>query len=123
MKDEFLKLLSQLKNDWEINKEAKTAILGSSKFSFAVSFFMKALDSFMILANKFQVAGLFKKQVVMEVITDLYDYVVVPLIPAYIKIPFGGAIRTFVINVLVSQFIDFLVVKVRSVTPTPATPV
>ena len=120
MKDEIRQLLDRLKLDWDTIKNAKNSWFSNttSRFSVVAPFFYKSLDELMVLMDKYTMPGIGKKSIVMEAITELYDYVVAPLIPIYIK-PFSSAIRTLVLDVLISHLVNFIVAKVRSVVPKP----
>lgn len=54
--------------------------------------------------------GADKKATVLEGIEELYNAIVYPILPFYLK-PFSGLIRKFIINVIASSTIDFIVSK------------
>lgn len=113
MKDEILKLLNDIKSRWNNLQNLKSGWLNtSSKFSLAVPFLLKALDELMVFMNRFEMPGTAKKSVVMEAASDLYDYIIGPILPFWIR-PFSSKIKDLVINVLVSEFIDFLIAKIN----------
>lgn len=121
MKDELRQLLDDLKKRWVDTKNVKAGWFTTtvSRFSVAVPFFMRAIDELMKFMDRFKIPGLSKKAVVMEAVNELYDTVIVPIMPIYLK-PFGGIIRELVVDVVISAFVDFVVARVREVLPPPA---
>lgn len=78
----------------------------------AVKFVMRATDYLIKVVEEKVPGGANKKATVMAAIGLLYDSIVAPLLPAYLK-PVNSRIKVFVLNVLVSLTIDFIVEKYR----------
>jgi len=116
MSNELKSLVNQIKLRWANRKDVKTGWFSNtaSKFSEAVPFFMKVIDELMKFMDNYDMPGLSKKALVMESLNELYDYIVGPLLPLWLK-PFGSNIKSLVLDVLVSTFIDFLVARIREV--------
>ena len=115
MQEEIRQLVQDIKSRWDAQKAAKGSwIISNSRFSVVVPFFLKILDELMTFANTQVVAGIVKKTSVMEAISDLYDYIVSPLLPIYLK-PFSSKIKELIVDTMISHLIDFLVAKVKSV--------
>ena len=120
MNDEIRKLIDDIKKEWDTLKNAKNSWFPDSvsRFSIATPFFYSVIDDLMELMNKYTMPGLAKKSVVMEAVTELYDYIIGPIMPMYLRVPpISSWIRTLVLDVLISNFINFVVTKVRSIVP------
>lgn len=118
MQEQLRQLVLDIKSRWDAQKSAKGSwIISNSRFNVAVPFFLKILDELMTFANTQEVAGIVKKTSVMAAISDLYDYIVSPLLPIYLK-PFSSKIKELVVDTMISHLIDFLVVKIKSVKTT-----
>lgn len=108
-------LVAELKASWKLKQAAKGGwIISGSKFAGVVPFFYFAIDKLMKLANEFNADGIVKKTIVMEAISELYDVLIGPLVPIYLK-PFAGKIKSLVVDTMISSLIDFLVAKVKEV--------
>lgn len=115
MQEQIRQLVLDVKSRWDAQKSAKGSwLISNSRFSVAVPFFLKVIDELMVFANTQEVAGIVKKTSVMVAISDLYDYIVSPLLPIYLK-PFSSKIKELVVDTMISYLIDFLVAKVKSV--------
>lgn len=98
--------------------KTRTAELKASWINVAVKNNLSAwkflIDSLDALINfvevKFQIPGSDKKQIVINAINDLYDYVIASNLPILLK-PFSGIIKKYFINVILSILIDYFVSK------------
>ena len=73
-------------------------------------FMMEVIDESILLAEKIIPTGTDKKAAVMTIASRLFDYIVIQAFPIWLQ-PFSGQIKSFVINILVSYLIDFIVAK------------
>lgn len=109
MQDEFKLLVKQLKFEWSLKEKAKNDNnLNSESISNVAPFLCLAIDKLIKLANEFNVSGVIKRGIVLEAVSELYDSLVNPLIPFYLK-PFSGKIKRLIVNVVIGSLIDFLV--------------
>ena len=115
MKEDFRKLIDEIKARWDEAKKAKQGWFKDlvSRFSLAVPFLMKAIDELMRFVEGKIKEGLAKKVLVMEAASELFDYIILPILPFWAR-PFGPIIKNIVVNVVISNFIDFLVDKLNS---------
>ena len=116
MRDELNQLVNNIKLRWANRPKSGWLFNTVSRFSEAVPFFVQSIDELMRFMQKFDMPGVSKKVVVMEAIGELYDYIIYPLLPIWLK-PFSGSVKDLVLNVLISTFIDFLVSRLREVNP------
>ena len=61
-----------------------------------------------------------QKATVLAAVSTLYDRFFAPILPIWISIPFGPAVKNFVINVVFSNLFDYVVAHL---SPTPVVPV
>lgn len=78
----------------------------------AVSYLISAIDYFIDSIDNALPHGPDKKATVMDAVTKVYDVIVPGLLPIWLK-PFNKRIKQFVIHVVVSILIDFVVGKNR----------
>lgn len=79
----------------------------------AVGYIITSTDYFIRQVDTIIESGPNKKALVIDALTTVYDSIVPELLPIWLK-PFGGAIKNFVLNVVVSFLIDFIVDKYRN---------
>lgn len=96
---------------WDETKDRKSfwAKFNSSKIT---NFLMKALDDLIIAVNESNILGEDKKATVIDATDRLYDYIVKEAIPLWL-VPFAGVIKQYIITVLVSNAIDWIVSKYK----------
>jgi hypothetical protein len=92
------------------SREKKRSIWGSSEFSKATSFILYALDDFIIAAMTVVISGPDKKATVLDAVSRLYDFTAEEVLPIWMK-PIAVPIKQYVIHVLVSVAIDWIVSK------------
>lgn len=102
-------LIAKMKQVWDSIK----AELGTVNWASVVQFLTQALDSLINFLVEQGIPGADKKATVLNAISNLWDYVVNPLIPFWVR-PFAGVIKNFVINVIISNAIDWIVAKYQS---------
>jgi hypothetical protein len=100
-------LVANIKSTWIKFK----AEMGSGKQQI-IDFMTNALDDLIIYMVEVDLPGTDKKAIVLKVMNDLYDYIVAQAIPFWAK-PFGRLIKDFMINVLISHAIDWIVSKYK----------
>lgn len=88
----------------------------------ATLFMLQCLDYVVVQLDKAIMANQDKKATALSALSTMYDLVIAPVIPIYAK-PFASFIKSYFINVFVSNMIDFLCAKYHSsVWPLPPTP-
>mgnify|MGYP003661069014 CR=1 FL=1 len=73
-------------------------------------FLFECVDNFIRYIENEVINGPDKKATVLAAVTIIYDYIVKEAMPAWAK-PFAGKIKGFLIGILVSGVIDFIVKK------------
>lgn len=76
------------------------------------TFLLKALDDLISYVDEMDLMGPDKKATVLWAVGVIYDYVVRQAMPVWLK-PFAGAVRVYVITVLLAAAIDWIVEKYR----------
>ena len=94
------------KSWWQFWKRGKTTLFSVTKF------LLFSLDNLIQFVDDLIKGGPDKKATVMAAVEKLYDYVIKEAMPIWLK-PFSGAIRKFILNVIVSTSIDWIVSKYR----------
>lgn len=89
-------------------------------FARVVNFLIGCLDQLIEFVEQTAIPGPDKKATVLEAVGKIYDYIIAEAMPFWLR-PFSGKIRNFIINVLISNFIDWSVAKYKkgSWRPTP----
>lgn len=111
--------IDQIVGIWQENNPAPgwfTKVKGA--WFKAVGFLMNVTDYLILFVDDLIPEGADKKATVMTAVGLIYDKIVPPLLPMFIK-PFNSQIKAFVLNVLVSMTIDFIVTKYREGTWRP----
>jgi hypothetical protein len=101
-KEKINKFLDDLSNKW--HKEDPDSLAKSSVFV------LDSLDESINLAEEFSVSGKDKKEVVLFIMSTFFENVLSKSMPAYLY-PFEKIIRVFLIKVVLSASIDFMVKK------------
>lgn len=79
----------------------------------ATIFILNCLDDLISYADEFRNAtGADKKATVIFATTKIYDYIVNQILPIWAR-PFAGSIKSYIISVLISSSIDWIVSKYR----------
>jgi len=76
-------------------------------------FLLNCMDLLILEVDKLALMGKEKKAVVLSVINGLYDYIIQGVIPIWAK-PFAPTIKNYIVNVIISDAIDFTVSKYHS---------
>jgi len=85
----------------------------SVNFKNAAKFLLDCVDELVSLVEIYIQSGKDKKATVLFAIALLYDYIVARALPIYLR-PFASSIKNFVIGVLVSELVNFIVSKYRA---------
>jgi hypothetical protein len=96
---------------WRGRKDKKS-FWRSSDFSEATSFVLYALDDFILTVMAVALSGPDKKATVMDAVSRLYDFTAAEVLPIWMR-PAAGFIKYYVIYVLVSVSIDWIVSKYK----------
>ena len=78
-----------------------------------VQFMVFSLDTLIVYMVQQNISGPDKKATVIKNMSDLYDSVVSPMIPIWLM-PFKPSIKNFVIKVVISHAIDWIVEKYKN---------
>lgn len=107
--------LSDLKSRWDEEKPKLNRWFGMSREYLVkgTMFIMKSIDEMIQYVEGVIPVGKDKKEVVMAVAGNLFDYVIAECLPIWMK-PMKSTIRKIIIDVLVSQMIDLIVEKYNS---------
>lgn len=77
------------------------------------NFLMVALDDFVVLVSEVAIPGHDKKATVLEAVDRLYEYTVREALPIWLR-PIAAPIKNYVVYVLASNAIDWMVTKYKS---------
>jgi len=107
--------LINLKASWDAEKPVKSGWLSvSSDYLLkGIIFIIKSIDDMIQFVEPIIPTGSDKKAVVLLVSGQLYDYVLVPVFPIWLK-PMSGTIKKILVTMVISQLIDFIVGKYRA---------
>lgn len=90
---------------WRVWSKAKIG------FVTITAFLINGLDELIqIVEDAVDVSGPDKKATVIKAITRVYDFVIKEAMPMWLR-PFSPAIKNFIINVVISYAVDFIVEK------------
>lgn len=105
-------MLDQLKALWD-EQRLKRSFWGSGvSMSKVTSFLMYSLDGLVNAVNEAIITGPDKKATVLNALERLYDYTVREALPFWLR-PVATPIKSYVIHVLVSNAIDWVVLKYK----------
>ena len=79
----------------------------------AAQFVIKTVDDLVLLVQEQIPVGADKKATVLIALGTIYDFVVTSSLPLWLK-PFSKQVRLLLINVVMSEMIDFLVNKYKT---------
>lgn len=112
--EEKVILLSQ---EWNSNFKKNYNWLDNLKLKYSISiitsFLLYALDELIIIANNTNLLGSDKKATVLSGLERIYDCVVEEALPIWLK-PFAKQIKYYVIYILLSIMIDWIVKKYKN---------
>lgn len=87
--------------------------LGTSKLLAGTKFIIQSLDQMIQFVEDLIPSGPDKKAAVLAMVGQLYDKVVSPALPIWLK-PFSGTIKSIIVDHLIANLIDFVVGKYNS---------
>ena len=99
--------IKEVVNSWNEKQEQK-----EGTWTQAVAYVTLAVDYFIRQIEGLIPSGQDKKATVLAAISDVYDMIVPGLLPIWLR-PFNSRIKAFVIDVVISIAIDFIVSKYR----------
>lgn len=108
--DKVSSIVSQWINNIPKSSSIFSYILGKVKISDLLNFSTNGIDELIQFVEQFAISGSDKKTLVLNAASVIYDYVSLQAMPIFLK-PFNVQIKNFVINVVISNVIDFLVSK------------
>lgn len=111
--DSVESMLENLKKTWDGQEAKKSFLSARVSFTKVTSFLMYALDGLVNAANEAVLIGPDKKATVLDAIDRLYDYTVREALPIWL-VPVALPIKSYVIHVLVSNAIDWIVMKYKN---------
>lgn len=106
--------LDYLKLKWDQEKITGSLWTFGKSYLIKVSkFITNALDETIRLVENLIPGGSNKKLAVISTMEKILDYIIIQTFPIWAK-PFSKTIKNFILNVLISNFIDFIVFKYNS---------
>lgn len=98
---------------WDSQKNAKSMRVPKINLSVVTNFLLAALDDFVITISTVVIPGPDKKATVLAAMERIYEYVVKEALPIWLR-PFAGIIKQYIIYVLISNAIDWMVSKYKN---------
>tara|TARA_Y100000034_G_scaffold134066_1_gene201503 strand:+ start:9594 stop:10142 length:549 start_codon:yes stop_codon:yes gene_type:complete len=112
--DQIEEYLNGLLEQWRIENPPTSwwRLWSKAKIGFVkiTAFLLNAIDELIQLSEDLVDLGPDKKATVMDAISRLYDWIVKEALPIWLK-PWSPAIKNFIINVVISYAIDWIVGK------------
>lgn len=98
---------------WDEQNQKNSNWFKKINFSKVTFFLIVALDDLILTVNKFSIPGADKKATVLSGLDRLYEYVMQEGMPVWLRHVFGP-IKQYIIYVLVSFAIDWIVEKYKN---------
>lgn len=111
--DSVEEMILGFKRLWDGQRTTKSFWRPSVDLSKVTNFILFAMDGFVGAVSEAVMTGPDKKATVLAAVDRLYDYVVREALPIWL-VPFAGPIKAYIIGVLVSNAIDWVVLKYKS---------
>ena len=105
------KLLHYMQIWSEVNR--RSVWKSEASISRATNFLLFALDDFINIVSAAAIPGADKKATVLDAVDRLYEFTVKEALPFWLK-PFAGVVKNYIVYVLVSNAIDWIVLKYQS---------
>lgn len=107
--------LGDLKSRWDQENPGNQSYFKLSNYYLISStkFLVECLDELIIFVEDVIPNGSDKKQAVLTIASRMFDYIVVQAFPFWLK-PFTSIIKEVIVNVIVSNLIDYIVNKYNS---------
>lgn len=106
-------MLEELKRAWDEQNAKRSFWGGGVSLNKVTSFLLYSLDGVVNAVNEAVIPGPDKKATVLAAIERLYDYTVREALPIWMR-PLAGPIKSYIIHVLISSAIDWMVAKYKS---------
>ena len=88
------------------------SLVTTRTFAESIRFMLESIAEAMSYAQSVYTLGTDKKEFVLNVVRRLYDTVIGPALPYWLY-PFSATIKAFVVDQLISNFIDWAVTKYK----------
>lgn len=98
---------------WDAQKQVKSMWVPKVSLSTVTNFLLMALDDLVITISTVVIPGPDKKATVLEAIDRLYEYTVREAMPIWLR-PIAAPIKNYIVYVLVSNTIDWMVSKYKN---------
>jgi F0F1-type ATP synthase membrane subunit a len=108
-----LKLQQYIQIWIDSNSNTKSFWVQKPNLSKVTNFLLLAIDDFVSILIKVSIPGPDKKATVLEAVNRLYDFTVKEALPFWLK-PFASVIKNYIIYVLISNSIDWIVAKYQT---------
>lgn len=106
--------LATLKQNWDAQAAGLPTrswwSINRLRLAGGVQYIIETLDKLILFVEDLIPAGSDKKSAVVSILDKLFDYVIAPALPIWLKI-FVPAIRGIVIDIVISNMIEFVVGK------------
>jgi len=104
--------LADLKKQWDVQKLPAPSWwkLNRVRMATGTSFIIDSLDKLVQFVEGLIPAGTDKKAAVVTLLDKLFDYVITPCLPIWLR-PFAPIIKDVLINFLIGNMIEFVVAK------------
>jgi len=111
--------IAQYSRIWDEASSRRSFWKPSVNLSKVTNFLLFALDGLITTVGAEVIAGPDKKATVLDAVSRLYDYTVREAMPIWMR-PFAAPIKNYIVYVLVSSAIDWIVAKYQSGSWKPA---
>jgi hypothetical protein len=105
-------MLADLERYWDESRAGRSFWKSGVSMSKVTSFLMYSLDGLVNAVNEAVITGPDKKATVLNALDRLYEYTVREALPFWLR-PVASPIKSYVIHVLVSNAIDWMVLKYK----------
>ena len=110
--DKIESAVAMLKAVWASQSQRKSIRISASGLSKVTNFLLLSLDMLVKVADETVLTGPDRKATVLDAVERLYDFAMREALPIWL-IPVAGPIKAYIIRVLVSNAIDWVVTKYR----------
>jgi hypothetical protein len=111
--DEIENKILKYQKIWDQNKEKKGFLFKRPNLHKVTNFLLMVLDDFVVTVSTVIISGPDKKATVLNAVDRLYEYTVKEAMPIWMR-PLAAPIKHYIVYVLVSSAIDWMVVKYQS---------
>jgi hypothetical protein len=111
--DEIEKKIEKYQKLWDLEKKKRAFTLKAPNLHKITNFLLMVLDDFVVTISTVLICGPDKKATVLDALDRLYEYTVKEAMPIWMR-PFAAPIKHYIVYVLVSSAIDWMVEKYQS---------